>query len=210
MAFKTFAPGVLTSSDVNTFLMRQAVIVATSSTRPASPNEGMTIYETDTDRYKSYSGSAWEDVLTTATWRTFTPGIRSFGAGTDWALGNATTIGYYTKIGRLVIANLQITWGSTSTFGTKSLLLENVAGLDPHASGFDSGRVTIGTGQMYDDSTGNGYPCLLSQATGSGVALSAFSTSLSWTTLELATSTVPFTWAAGDVIGAQLIYQAAS
>jgi hypothetical protein len=29
MAFKTFAPGVLTSSDVNTFLMRQAVITCT-------------------------------------------------------------------------------------------------------------------------------------------------------------------------------------
>jgi hypothetical protein len=59
MAFKTFAPGVLTSSDVNTFLMRQAVIVCTSSTRPASPNEGMTIYETDTDRHAFYTGTAW-------------------------------------------------------------------------------------------------------------------------------------------------------
>jgi hypothetical protein len=31
MAFKTFAPGVLTSSDVNTFLMRQAVMPAALS-----------------------------------------------------------------------------------------------------------------------------------------------------------------------------------
>ena len=33
--------------------------VCTSSTRPASPYEGQTIYETDTDLVKSYDGSNW-------------------------------------------------------------------------------------------------------------------------------------------------------
>jgi hypothetical protein len=33
--------------------------VCTSSTRPASPFEGQTIYETDTDLVKSYNGSSW-------------------------------------------------------------------------------------------------------------------------------------------------------
>ena len=33
--------------------------VCTSSTRPAAPFEGQTIYETDTDRLLSYDGSAW-------------------------------------------------------------------------------------------------------------------------------------------------------
>jgi hypothetical protein len=33
--------------------------VCTSSTRPASPYEGQTIYETDTDLVKSYNGSSW-------------------------------------------------------------------------------------------------------------------------------------------------------
>ena len=33
--------------------------VCTSSTRPASPFEGQTIYETDTDLVKSYNGTAW-------------------------------------------------------------------------------------------------------------------------------------------------------
>ena len=59
MAFKTFtAGGVLTASDVNTYLAKQAVIVCTSSTRPAGPPEGMTIYETDTDRLLVYTSSA--------------------------------------------------------------------------------------------------------------------------------------------------------
>jgi hypothetical protein len=33
--------------------------VCTSSTRPASPFEGQTIYETDTDLVKSYNGTSW-------------------------------------------------------------------------------------------------------------------------------------------------------
>lgn len=33
--------------------------VCTSSTRPAAPYEGQTIYETDTDRLLTYDGSAW-------------------------------------------------------------------------------------------------------------------------------------------------------
>lgn len=61
MVFKTFGSGeVLTSSDVNTYLMKQVNIVCTSATRPASPVEGMVVYETDTDRIYVYDGSAWQ------------------------------------------------------------------------------------------------------------------------------------------------------
>lgn len=60
MAFKTFLAGdVLTASEVNTYLMKQAVIVCTSGTRPGSPVEGMTIYETDTDKVLFYDGATW-------------------------------------------------------------------------------------------------------------------------------------------------------
>lgn len=60
MAYKTFGVGdVLTAADVNTYLMRQAVVICTSGTRPSSPTEGMTVYETDTDVVRIYTGSAW-------------------------------------------------------------------------------------------------------------------------------------------------------
>lgn len=60
MAFKTFIDGnVLTETDLNDYLMRQSVIACTSGSRPSSPVEGMTIYETDTDLLLTYSGSAW-------------------------------------------------------------------------------------------------------------------------------------------------------
>lgn len=58
MAYKTFTAGaVLTASDVNTYLAKQAVVVCTSTTRPSSPPEGMTIYETDTDRMLVYTSA---------------------------------------------------------------------------------------------------------------------------------------------------------
>lgn len=60
MAFKTFVSGdVLTAAEMNDYLMEQAVIACTSGTRPSSPNEGMTIYETDTDDLNIYNGSGW-------------------------------------------------------------------------------------------------------------------------------------------------------
>lgn len=60
MPLKTFNPGdVLTSSDVNTYLMKQAVIKCTSGTRPSSPADGDTIYETDTDLMWTHNGSGW-------------------------------------------------------------------------------------------------------------------------------------------------------
>lgn len=60
MAFKTFvALDPFLASEANTYLMKQAVIVCTSGTRPGSPVEGMVIYETDTDRILVYNGAAW-------------------------------------------------------------------------------------------------------------------------------------------------------
>lgn len=63
MVFKTFTAGsVLTAADVNDYLMKQAVIACTSGTRPSAPNEGMTIFETDTDRMMIYNGAAWAEI----------------------------------------------------------------------------------------------------------------------------------------------------
>lgn len=59
--FKIWAPAdILTAADVNDYLMEQAIIQCTSGTRPASPNNGMHIYETDTGRIMGYNGS-WRE-----------------------------------------------------------------------------------------------------------------------------------------------------
>ena len=71
--FKTFNTGdVLTASDVNTYLMQQAVLVfADSSARStalgANVAEGMLSYLKDTNALEKYTGSAWVNIDTGAT-----------------------------------------------------------------------------------------------------------------------------------------------
>jgi formylmethanofuran dehydrogenase subunit A len=67
MAYKVFSNGsTLPASDVNDFLMRQSVIVFSSSTARASaitsPTEGMLTYLEDTNRFQYYTGTAWQDL----------------------------------------------------------------------------------------------------------------------------------------------------
>ena len=54
--FKTFVAGdVLTASEVNNYLMKQAVIACTTADKPGSPIQGMTIYDTDDDALLTYT-----------------------------------------------------------------------------------------------------------------------------------------------------------
>ncbi len=57
---KTFTSGSpLTASDVNGYLMRQAVVTCTSGARPASPTTGQPIFETDTGLIRVWNGTTW-------------------------------------------------------------------------------------------------------------------------------------------------------
>jgi hypothetical protein len=76
--FKTFTSAVLTSSDVNSFLMRQSVVQCTSATRPATVHDGMLIYETDTERFMFYEQSDWR-ILAMRAWASRTPTVSNFG-----------------------------------------------------------------------------------------------------------------------------------
>ena len=150
MAFKVFAPGVLTSSDVNTFLMRQAVITCTSSTRPASPSEGMTIYETDTDAYAVYTGSDW-----------FFPGqfVKYTPTFTGLTLGNGVADFAYSRVGDTIVLRANLIFGSTSsitaTSGTIVFTLPVSAATTPSSV---RSQANVGMGQLLDDSTGNRVP----------------------------------------------------
>lgn len=64
MGYKLWAnEEVLASADLNNHLMKQSIVVCTSGTRPSSPPEGMTIYETDTDKYQGFDGSNWQEIF---------------------------------------------------------------------------------------------------------------------------------------------------
>jgi len=58
MPYKTWGTEVLRAADINTYLMNQAVIVCTSTTRP-SPVTGMHIWQTDTNSELVWDGTTW-------------------------------------------------------------------------------------------------------------------------------------------------------
>lgn len=201
MAFKTFAPGVLTSSDVNTFLMQQAVITCTSSTRPSSPIEGMTIYETDNDRAMIYDGSNWVDFARRASnaWTSWTPTL----SGTGWAVGNGTIEGYYTQIGLYVVGWARWTTGSTSTYGSDF-------GFDAPVAMSQNSAAPVGIGRFVDDS-GNASFQFHYYASGSAMRANVVThnNAYNYTTATIASSTVPVTWQTDDRVGINFAYRAA-
>jgi hypothetical protein len=201
MAFKTFAPGVLTSSDVNTFLMRQAVIVCTSSTRPASPSEGMTIYETDTDRYATYNGSAWVANNYPDGFRSYTPTL------TDITLGNGTLTAVWTRVGAHVTVHLRLLFGSTTA----------ITGSTPGFSGPFEPKSTPaplirqeGLCALFDASTVNTYVGTV----GHGAVnifypqVSFIPTGQQYLRDDFLTAAIPMTWGVDDVILATWSYEA--
>jgi hypothetical protein len=60
VAYTIVANGDSPNADYfNNSLMRQTVVKCTSGTRPASPDEGMIIFETDTNCGRLYTGTGW-------------------------------------------------------------------------------------------------------------------------------------------------------
>jgi hypothetical protein len=193
MAFKTFAPGVLTSSDVNTFLMRQAVIACTSSTRPASPSEGMTIYETDTDLALIYTGTAWQPIVNVGDWTAYTPTL------TNITIGNGTVVARYQQIGKTTTVFFKLTFGSTTAFpgGVPNFSL-------PFTAARELGRV-VNT-NLQDAGTAD-LPGL-SYASQTGVFIGVQNVSGTYPFINDVSATVPFTWTTSDTVTCQLTYEA--
>lgn len=192
MPFKTFTPAVLTSADMNTYLMKQAVITCTSGTRPGSPTEGMTIYETDTDCYVTYDGSAWVHDLG-GTWRTYTPTI------TGLTIGNGSITGRYAVIGKTVTGTLFFTAGSTTTYsGIFSFSLPIAT-----AGWYTGDYVPLGHGAVHN---GTGTTRRITQAVWS--TTTTFRMFLE-TTSGFVTNVAPFTFGTSAAITANFTYEKA-
>ena len=101
MAYKVFENGYpLPASDLNNYLMNQAVMVFASSTDRASsltaPVEGMLTWLQDTNKYQYYTGSAWADLILTYT---ANRAIASNGSGELTASSvTATELGYLSGV----------------------------------------------------------------------------------------------------------------
>jgi hypothetical protein len=125
-------------------------------------------------------------------------------SGTAPAIGNATVVARYVQIGKLVHAWGQITFGSTTTFGTGNYLF--VLPVAPSAS--LASQVTLGPGDIFDTSaSAKAFPTW-EIANGSNVWM-IYPATWPFGNSSAVSQTTPWTWAVGDVISWNLTYEAA-
>jgi hypothetical protein len=145
--FKTFASGaILTAADVNDYLMEQAVIQATTGTRPGSPHEGMVVASTDTNALEVYSGSAWLEFGRFGAAATWTPVVTQ-----SYAVGATINHAVYFTIGKLVVAWFRITIPSPNLGAASNAVTVSLPVTAARAD------MVAGTGFIFDASASLGY-----------------------------------------------------
>lgn len=167
--------------------------ILTSSTRPSDPYEGDLIYETDTDRYVGYDGSAWATVAQLGAWSTWSP---TFG---NFTVGNATVTARYVQIGKTVHYRLAVTLGNTSAMGTNPYFTLPVTAVSMGAT------EPMGVASLRDEGTAD-YQANVRVNSTTTAGLFSLGASSVHTAIS---STAPFTWTTNDKFYAQGTYEAA-
>lgn len=134
MANKTFVDGVaLPASDLNTYLMKQSVIVCTAATHPSSPPTGMTIYETDNNALLTYNSAAWRAPWNLPWGRIASATMAASDQGSITTAGivdvTGLTSGSFTAVAnRYYVAQCEVIVWQATTIGVIELLITNGAG----------------------------------------------------------------------------------
>lgn len=133
------------------------------------------------------------------TWSAWTPAWTVV-TGTAPAKGNGTLTGRYVQAGKLVLFSLDVTMGSTTTFGsgTWQFSLPVNARIAGSSFGF--------FGTAHDASSGNDYPFAFQQNSASTIAGRAWSAGAAF---QAVNATQPFAWASGDTFSVSGIYESA-
>lgn len=197
MPFTTFANGaILNDTDLNNYLMKQAVIVCTSGTRPASPVEGMFIYESDTDRYMSYTGSSWAVVMQIGG-TSYVPTLTAATTNPTLGSGGSASGRYVLWGGKQCTVRFSIVFGTSGTNAGSGQYL--VALPFQAASNITGGVPNVGSGVI--------------RCAGSVSTVTWFCSSGSTTMAALTTagnnvaSAAPGAWGANDYLSATFTYE---
>jgi hypothetical protein len=204
VAYKVFTNGsVLNASEMNEYLMNQSVITFTNSTARGSaittPLEGMITYLEDTDGYEFWNGTAWTALGSGGIWQSYTPTYTGF------TLGNGTAVFRYAKIGKTVIVQGTITFGSTTSVTNFIASLPSTSATAQYGT-----NAVIGEFSALDDGI-NSYhgfvrwhsstefrPRTMNPVSSTGPIVSG-----------TVSATSPFTWGTGDVMNFSFIYEEA-
>lgn len=128
-------------------------------------------------------------------WTSYTPTWTA--STTNPAIGNGTITGSNWKAGRLLVARFAITMGSTTTYGSGAYIVSLPQSMNATAT---APCAVVG---CYDSSAGKRYHRIGTYFTGTTMVISSEDGTL-------ISSSVPFTWASGDVLSAVIIGEAGS
>lgn len=203
--FKDFSAGnILRASEVDTFLMHQAVMRFASTSAAdtalgANKAEGMVIYATGTDTLHAYNGAAWIPFATAlgsgtgymGAWTGYTPTFSNL------TIGNGTTAFTWVQIGKTVHVRGRISFGSTTTVaGLIAISLPTTA----VSSNFVANVTARAGGADY---------ALYAASTTTTLSLSAIGTAGTYANRVNTSATVPGTWTNADNITFSATYEAA-
>lgn len=203
--FKDFTAGdILRASEVDTYLMHQAVMRFASTSAAdtalgANKAEGMVIYATGTDTLYAYNGAAWIPFATAlgsgtgymGAWAGYTPTL------TGITLGNGSVSFTYVQQGKTVHVRGRVTFGSTtSVTGAASISLPVTA----TSANFVASLTARAAGTDY---------MMLPIATTTTIGVNALGSAGAYTNRTTISSTVPATWTTNDFITFSATYEAA-
>jgi hypothetical protein len=204
MPFKVWADNdFLLAAEVNDYLMEQSVIRCTSGTRPSAPNDGMLVYETDTNWYVSYNpGVGWRTLGQMIT-GTYTPTLT--GSGGNPNLGSTGTAEARWTIwnGKWCLYRGSFQWGGSGmTAGSGQYL---VSAPFTSSTFITNGVSCLGQVFFRDNSAGPALRTGACYITTSQTTLGLFEA-----TTGLVTGANPWTWAgSGDYISWEIAYEIA-
>lgn len=136
-----------------------------------------------------------------AAWDTYTPSWTA--TGTNPSLGNGTSVGRYLQVGKTITFMVQITAGSTTTFGAGRFCVSL-----PIA---ERGTTIMWAvhGSVYDQSTDMKWACHASKYATNGRVELEVDAGTAGNAMRNVTSTAPFTWTTGDLFFLCGTYEAA-
>jgi hypothetical protein len=200
MGYKLWSTNeLLTSSDVNTYLMKQAVISTTSGSKPSSPPDGMLVFEQDTERYVQWNATAgsWR-ILGQTVDGSYTPTLTA--TTTNPTLGSGSgTIGRYTlRNGIWCDVRFTIKFGSSGAAAGSGQYLISLPFTS--ASDFTIAAPDCGAGYLKDDSA---------PATAQGMTFVSpgFATASFLANNVVVTNSAPWTWANLDSLAGSITYR---
>jgi hypothetical protein len=144
------------------------------------------------------TGLKWADVGLGA-WTTWTPTF------TNFTLGNGTVIAYYKQYGKLVVGQIRVVLGSTSSVTGIISISIPITHSNNYASNPD-----VGFGRNLDDNLGTAYRSFVDiDLTNDRFRIFSDNVASTYATLGGVSGTIPFTWTTSDAFSFSFAYEAA-